>query len=332
MVWYSRLYQQSLSFMARMFVPCVFLLVVISSGCESSQEKAVSPIKKPSELRIVVTSQPLLELTQAIAGDHAEVERVFPNGRTPRLWRPLRRDGQALQAASLILFSGSGYEPWKDRLSLPVSRIADTSAGYADLLITVPDAVTHRHGPEGEHSHAGLIWATWLDPDLLAAQVTSCRSALSRLLPDKDANFAATAAKLNARIVEITQRLKDLKTRVPSAEFRLLSDGPQALYLTRRLGCQLTYLHWDEDPELADHERQELAKAIQSNADARIFLMTGRASDVQEDFIRKSGLLPVRIDLCETAAKDLSVLDRLEANLDRLNTAMTDLELDPSAE
>jgi zinc transport system substrate-binding protein len=332
MAWYSRLYQQSNCFVVRMFALCVFLLVVISFGCGSSQEKAASPIKKPSDLRIVVTSQPLFELTQAIVSDHAKIERVFPNGRTPRLWRPLRRDGQALQAASLILFSGAGYEPWKVRLSLPVSRITDTSAGYVDLLITVPDAVTHRHGPEGEHSHAGLIWATWLDPDLLAAQVTSCRSALSRLLPDKDADFSTAAAKLNARIVEITKRLDDLKTRVPSTEFRLFSDGPQALYLTRRLGCQLTYLYWDEDPELADHERQELTKAISDYTNARIFLMTGPVSAAQEGFVRKLGLLPVRIDLCETAENELSVLDRLEANLDRLDAAMTDLDRDSSAQ
>lgn len=277
----------------------------------------------------MVTSQPLLELTQTIAGDHAKIERVFPNGRTPRLWRPLRRDGQAMQSASLILFSGAGYEPWKDRLSLPGSRISDTSSGFTDQLITVPDAVTHRHGPEGEHSHPGLIWATWLDPDLLAAQVTSCRSALSRLLPDKESDFATAAVKLNARITDLSKRLEELKARVPSTEFRLLSDGPQYLYLTRRLGCQLTYLHWDDDPEPADHERNELAKVIQDHSNARLFLLSTRASDAHEDLIRKSGLEPVRIDLCESADNDQSVLDRLEANLDRLNDAMRILEQTP---
>ncbi|MGI9342969.1 MAG: hypothetical protein ACR2QV_08960 [Gammaproteobacteria bacterium] len=42
----------------------------------------------------------------------------------------------------------------------------NTSAGFVDRYVAVDDAVTHPHGPDGEHEHCDLAFTTWLDPEL----------------------------------------------------------------------------------------------------------------------------------------------------------------------
>ena len=81
-----------------------------------------------------------MQMTQAIVGDAGDVVLVVPNETSSPNWSPTVDDAKTMQQARLILVSGAGYEPWKDRVSLPGSRTRDTAAGYYDQLIRIPDA------------------------------------------------------------------------------------------------------------------------------------------------------------------------------------------------
>jgi zinc transport system substrate-binding protein len=88
-----------------------------------------------------------------------------------------------MQNADLILLNGASYEPWLTSVSLPESQLVDTSAGFKDKLIGLEERVTHSHGPEGKHEHAGTAFTTWLDLTLAVEQARSVKDALARLLP-----------------------------------------------------------------------------------------------------------------------------------------------------
>ncbi|MCP5119336.1 MAG: zinc ABC transporter solute-binding protein, partial [bacterium] len=129
----------------RVVLACVAGLV----GCaevDSPPEAADAP--RPV---VYAVNYPLAYFAERIGGDLVEVRLPAPAGKEPGA-----EEVAAIQKADLILLQGSGYARWVDTVSLPLSRTVDTTAGFRERYIEIEDAVTHSHGPEGEHSHGGL--------------------------------------------------------------------------------------------------------------------------------------------------------------------------------
>jgi len=311
----------------------ILILLSVVIGCTQS-DLPPSPAAAASKgvPRIVVTSQPLLQMTQAIVGDAADVVLVVPADTSSPAWSPTGDDAKTMQQARLIFINGAGYEPWKDRVSLPGSRMRDTAAGYYDQLIRIPDAVKHQHGPEGPHSHPGTVWATWLDPELCAAQLHHVSVHCRRLLPERKLSIEATEAGLSVELNSLNVMIDSIRTAANGEALVVFSDAPHYQYLTRRLGWTLSYLHWDLGDTLTAANRTELLDAFKSNksgtltqSNRHIFLLDSRHSADTEGFVRKSGGTVVRIDLCETASPESTPLaDRLKQNLQRIRDAIAE--------
>lgn len=309
----------------------ILILPGILIGCTHAKQPPSQTEKTNKGLpRIVVTSRPLLQMTQAIVGDAAEVVLVVPDETTSPDWSPTADDAGIMQQARLILISGAGYEPWKDRVSLPGSRMRDTAAGYYDQLIRIPDAVKHQHGPDGPHSHPGTVWATWLDPELCTAQLHQVSLNGGRLVPERKQSIETAEASLSAELNSLNVIIDAIKAGVSDEALVVFSDAPHYQYLTRRLGWTLNYLHWDLADTISDANRQELLDSFSANTSdtltqnkRRIFLLDSRHSAETEDFVRKSGGTVVRIDLCETASPEsTSFPNRLKHNLERIRDAI----------
>ena len=309
----------------------ILMLLSVLIGCtHSDQPPSQSKNSRKSLPRIVVTSRPLMQMTQAIVGDAGDVVLVVPNETSSPNWSPTVDDAKTMQQARLILVSGAGYEPWKDRVSLPGSRMRDTAAGYYDQLIRIPDAVKHQHGPDGPHSHPGTVWATWLDPELCIAQLHQVSVNCGRLFPERKQSIEAAEARLSAELNALNSLIDSIKAAANNKGLMVFSDAPHYQYLTRRLAWTLSYLHWDLADTLSDADRSELLDVVNANtSDAvnrdkrRIFLLDSRHTADTEDFVRKSGGTVVRIDLCETASpKNTSLPNRLRQNLQRIRDAI----------
>ena len=63
----------------------------------------------------------------------------------------------------MIILNGAGCEKWAKKVSLPMLRTVDTSKAFINNLIHIETNVTHSHGPEGNYSHGGIAFTTWLD-------------------------------------------------------------------------------------------------------------------------------------------------------------------------
>ena len=109
---------------------------------------------------------------ERIGGAHVDVRLLPPANSDPAFWRPSDADVAALQAADLILLNGAGYAKWRHYVSLPESRTANTGRGFANTLIVVKERGTHSHGADGEHSHSGFAFTTWLDMQQARQQMT----------------------------------------------------------------------------------------------------------------------------------------------------------------
>ena len=300
-------------------------------GCSDVRDKSTTDISGNSSVDrtpvVVVTSQPLFELTTLLAGNQIDVQKITPNNIASRLWKPKKEDVKRLQQADLILISGAGYEPWKDRVSLPGSRLKETSVGYYSQFIRIPDAITHQHGPEGQHAHPGTVWATWLDPELAESQCTRVADLLSELRPSASTEIATTITNIKAQLAATQNLAKEISSLTSARKITVVGDSPHYHYLTSKLGWDFQYVHWDESQELtavAKDELSALARKLPSNQ-TRFFLLNSLHAESTASFAVEAGFEVIRIDLCEYPPADGSqdrFLDRIHSNMERIKSAM----------
>ncbi len=202
-------------------------------------------------LRVAVVNEPLRYLAERIGGDAVAVDFPVPSGVDPAAWSPDAATVAELQAADLVLRNGAGHEPWLARVSLPARRVVDTSAGFADRLIPLEREVVHQHGPEGEHSHRGTAFTTWLDPRLALAQARAVAAAFSAARPERARDFAERLAAVASDLDALDARLA--RAAAPLAGVPVIFSHPVYAYLARRYELDARSLHWepDEAPDAA---------------------------------------------------------------------------------
>ncbi|MEO0636516.1 MAG: metal ABC transporter substrate-binding protein [Pseudomonadota bacterium] len=192
--------------------------------------------------RIVAVNYPLKYFAERLAGDSADVIFPVPEGVDPSFWRPSISDVSMIQSADLVLLNGAGFAAWIDRVSLPRSRLVNTTARLEDLFI-VTESITHSHGDGGEHSHEGLASYTWLDPTIAAQQAEAIANALvQRGLVTREA-IEPRLASLQTELVALDDGLKAALESVRDVPF--IATHPRYHYFARRYGLSISYLDWE---------------------------------------------------------------------------------------
>ena len=188
-------------------------------------------------LLVYTVNYPLAYFAERIGDEFVNVRFPAPPGVDPARWSPDVETISAYQAADLILLNGAGYAAWVDRASLPASRLVVTTRGVRDRFILVDDAVTHSHGPEGEHAHGRIASATWLDIGLAVEQARAIRDAFVAARPDSVAGFDTRFRELERDLIDLDQEIAALVSAGP--RLPLLSAGPIYPYLAARYGLSL---------------------------------------------------------------------------------------------
>ena len=138
--------------------------------------------------------------------------------------------------------------------SCPGPRLVDTTAAVRDLLIPASDTgVAHKHGPKGEHAHAGrYAFTTWLDPNIAQAQVDAVAGAIARRWPEL---AGAVDRRSHALQVEITA-MDDAFTALwlDLAGRQVFASHPVYQYFDRAYLSQIISLHWEPDAVPSDQE------------------------------------------------------------------------------
>jgi len=226
-------------------------IAALLSACSPSVDQAGPVPGQPGEGALVVyaVNYPLAYFAERIGGDAVDVRLPAPPGVDPAAWSPDAKTIAAYQRADLILLNGAGYAGWASRATLPASKLVDTSAGFADRYLVVDDAVTHTHGPEGEHAHGDIAFTTWLDPDLALLQAAAIRDALVRRRPDREAAFRSAYDALAADLNANDDGLQAVFTLLGGQP--VLFSHPVYQYLARRYELDSRSLHWESDQALA---------------------------------------------------------------------------------
>jgi zinc transport system substrate-binding protein len=211
-------------------------------------------------LTVYAVNYPLKYFAERIGGDHVKVEFPAPADVDPAHWNPDLENISAYQKADLILINGAGYAKWVNKVSLPRSKMVNTSRQFKDQYITSKEVMTHSHGGEGKHAHESLAFTTWLDLELAARQAEAIAAAMGRKQPALQKTFQANHASLAKELKALDQKIQAIVSKNPSMP--LIVSHPVYDYFARRYRLNIVSVHWEPDEAPGDEQWLELKKIL----------------------------------------------------------------------
>jgi zinc transport system substrate-binding protein len=290
----------------------------------ASSASARSDASAPAvRTEILVSNLPLLVFAKVAVGDVTPVVLPIPEDVDPPFWKPTAEDVVRLQSAAVVLVNGATYERWLPSVTLPMSRVVDSSAGFASELLESVEDVTHSHGPAGVHSHQGTAFTTWMDFALAAKQADAVAEAVATRVPAIAANPAAAAAA-RERGGKLADQLRALAERTRAAgralaQRPILGSHPVYQYLARGAGLNMKSVHWEPDAAPTPEQWKEL-DAVRATHPASVMLWESAPLPHVVQELASRGVASIVIEPMGNA-DDRSVqnwLSAMEANVARL--------------
>ena len=284
---------------------------LLSTSCDRASKATDTGHAEGGRLRVVAVNEPLAYFARRIGGELVDASCPAPADTDPAYWQPDDRQLAAIQQADLILLNGADYAHWLSTVSLPESKMVDTSTGFADKLIVMEEAVTHSHGPEGAHAHGGTAFTTWLDFDLARRHAGAVHAALVRKLDDKAAVLEAGQAALDKDLAALDEGFS--KCGQALAGEPLLASHPVYQYFARAYGLNLRSIHWEPDAQPAEEEWEKLASLLSTHP-ARWMLWEGEPLAGIANRLKSLNVGIVVIDPCGAPVSNGSFLAVMQAN------------------
>jgi zinc transport system substrate-binding protein len=270
------------------------------------------------QLTVYVVNYPLQYFAERIGGEHVKVVFPAPAEVDPAFWTPDIPTINAYQQADLILLNGATYAKWVVKVSLPGSRIVDTSKKFRDQYIVVKGAVSHSHGPGGEHSHAGTAFTTWLDFSQAAKQAQAIAKALGRKQPALVKTFEKNLAAL---VKDLNALDKDMQAVVSKAADKpLVASHPVYQYLTRRYGLNLKSVMWEPDELPLEQQWHDLANLLTKHP-AQWMIWEGAPMKESALRLKAIGVDSLVFDPCGNTPDQSDFLSVMRQNVENLKLA-----------
>jgi zinc transport system substrate-binding protein len=302
--------------------PSLILFCILLAACKPQANdippEDIAPAATRDDPVIVIASNyPLYFFAQQIAGDAGGIDIRLPAmSGDPAEWKPDSAAISELQNADLILLNGAGYESWLNWVTLPADRLLDTTGDITDQLIPVTGDSIHQHGPAGKHSHQGVAFTVWLDPELAIRQAQIIQQALSNLLPDQAQNFTAKLAGLSERLHDLDRELKRAFAAFDGKG--IIFSHPVYQYLQARYHLNGASLHWE--PEEAPGTRDWIdLNDLLSRHNASLMLWEDTPLDETVQRLQQSGIHSASFQTASGRPAAGDYFSVMKSNLERLN-------------
>lgn len=300
----------------RSILPALVTLLMMTACAE--QESRQDDEQTGLRPLVYVSNYPLYYFVQRIAEDQVDIR--FPAGISgdPALWKPGADDIAAMQQGDLLLLNGASYEQWLPNVTLPQSRVVETAAAFSDRWIPIEETTTHTHGPEGEHTHQGMAFTTWLDLTMAIEQARAAKDALVTHLPERKASFETRFAQLEQELTALDAEIRNAIASAP--ETPVLFSHPVYQYFERRYGVSGSSVHWEPDA-MPDEEMWEELQEILAGHSSKWMLWEGeplpeiaeqlRALDVESVVFNPCGNTPESGDFLSVMRQNVESLQRV---------------------
>ena len=294
----------------------VFSLLACS-GATSPDESAAPSGTREVPLSVYVVNYPLQFFAERIGGERVQVVFPAPRDVDPAFWVPEPEVVLAYQQADVILLNGAGYARWVDRVTLSPEKLVDTSDSFKSRYVTVPGAVVHSHGPEGEHSHGEVAFTTWLDMKLAMEHAGAVLKALGTLRPEHSAEFQRRFETLRSQLEKLDQQWTALTSE--KFEVSLLGSHPVYQYLARGYQLKLRSVHFEPGELPGEKQWRELAGLLEDHP-AEWMLWEAQPLAATVARLEKLGGKSVVFNPCANSPAQGDLLSVMRRNLEGLES------------
>jgi len=293
----------------------LFLPLLLLAACKPAPDAPqASASAKSGKPQVYVANYPLKYFAERIGGDAIEVKFPAPGDEDPVFWQPDDAAVAGFQSADLILMNGATYSKWAEKVTLPQSKLVDTSAAFKGQYIEIKADATHSHGPGGEHSHSGTAFTTWIDFQQAIQQAEAVSKALTKFAPDAAKNFAALKAELEA----LDARLLAVGKRIANAP--LVASHPVYHYFARRYALNVRPVLWEPETVPDDKAMEEL-KGILSTHPAKWMVWEGDPAKDSVAKLEAIGVKSVTFDPCGNVPEGGDFMTVMKANVEAFEKA-----------
>ena len=219
----------------------------------------------------------------------------------------------------MILLNGASYAAWTRTVSLPDTKTVDTSAAIVDQTIEIDDAVTHTHGPGGEHGHGELAFTTWLDPKLAIEQSRAIAVAMTERWPEHKQQFDSGFAALEKDLLDLDAALEQAAT--DTGDNPLVFSHPVYQYLELCYSLNGKSVHWEPDEAPTDTQWDELVELLKSHP-AKYLVWEGEPDQATVARLREIGVESVVFAPCGNTPETGDYLAVMRQNVSNLARAL----------
>lgn len=184
------------------------LAVVLGGACADADDTAAGKVQ------VVASFYPLADAARRVGGDRVDVANLVPTGAAAHDFEPDPRQIDRVQAADLVLYLGSTFQP----------AVAELADGLGDRGVDLLASL--RVGSDDPH--------VWLNPALMEGVAEKVREELTRVDPGGGGLYAANTARyrdeLRRLAAEYDAGLADCERNilvVPHASFEYLTAPHQ---------------------------------------------------------------------------------------------------------
>lgn len=290
----------------------LILVLIFVISCDSKREKNESQTNERP--KIAVVNYPLYYFATAIAGNLADIYLPVIDG-DPAYWNPSAEHVSDFQNADLILANGAGYAKWMEKVSLPSSKIVNSSIGFKNQWIELAEGVEHVHGAEGKHAHKGTAFTTWLNFKLATKQAEAIFKALNELIPNHSDELLKNFEHLKASLSDLDLRMEAISKEL--AHRRLIASHPVYQYMEAGYGLNIISEHWEPNEMPTDAQWQDLKDKISRNQD-QIMIWEDEPLDEIKSKLDALNVSIVVFNPCGNALATGDFINMMNKNLNQL--------------
>ena len=183
----------------------ILVLAFLAAACSGSGEAETETFEYTQSVNVVTTLYPLEYFAQRVGGELVVSENLVSPGVQPHDFAPTPEHIRKLDAADVILYNGSRFEPWMDRALEAISSNGGTVVEVSQGLITTRSEEDSSDEQLGEAHDIDPDPHWWLDPLGAVEHVRAIRIGLAHV----DLASALVYARNAESLIEDLERLHD---------------------------------------------------------------------------------------------------------------------------
>jgi zinc transport system substrate-binding protein len=302
--------------MKNIFVFCLLSFVLFAACQKDEQSVKQEETKKNS---VASVNYPLYYFAQRIGGDQIEaLLPVSPEG-DPAYWKPTEAGISLFQKADLILLNGAGYAKWIEKVSLPTSKMHNTSESFKKYYIELHEGITHSHGPEGDHVHKGYAFTTWLNLKFAIEQAAAVTTKLVQILPEQKEYFEMNFQELKTDLEILDDELMKISQNLQN--HNLFGSHPVYQYLASGYGLTIRSEHWEPGQKISKEQWKAFQDKLKSHP-GKIMLWEGPPLSEVKNQLMGAGVTPVVYNPCGNQPESGDFVSVMKSNIENLKAAM----------